>query len=115
MLTERNLCWVAGVGQSNLLAINHQGITISLHSSIVLAMNSVLSMTNMLVTPHVRLQVPKEPNSAGITHTHVRHKLHQSTTQTSMIVKALVPLVWCHLDLLQDQIGSPAIEHSSFS
>ena len=69
MLTERNLCWVAGVGQSNLLAINHQGITISLHSSIVLAMNSVLSMTNMLVTPHVRLQVPKEPNSAGITHT----------------------------------------------
>ena len=47
MLTERNLCWVAGVGQSNLLAINHQGITISLHSSIVLAMNSVLNMTNM--------------------------------------------------------------------
>ena len=99
MLTERNLCWVAGVGQSNLLAINHQGITISLHSSIVLAMNSVLSMTNMLVTPHVRLQVPKEPNSAGITHTHThtRQKLHQITTQTSMVVKALVLLVWCHL------------------
>eukprot|EP00438_Fugacium_kawagutii_P033621 Skav216194 [mRNA] locus=scaffold1222:49391:51023:+ [translate_table: standard] len=35
VLTERDLSWVTGVGQSNLLAINHQGVAICLHGSII--------------------------------------------------------------------------------
>eukprot|EP00438_Fugacium_kawagutii_P033448 Skav231503 [mRNA] locus=scaffold878:55139:55687:- [translate_table: standard] len=37
MLTKRDLSRVTGVGQSNLLAINHQGVAICLHGSIILA------------------------------------------------------------------------------
>mmetsp|Transcript_49934 Transcript_49934/g.82173 ORF Transcript_49934/g.82173 Transcript_49934/m.82173 type:complete len:458 (-) Transcript_49934:7-1380(-) len=42
MLTKRDLSWVTGVGQSNLLAINHQGVAICLHGSIILAVDSVI-------------------------------------------------------------------------
>ena len=42
MLTERDLSWVTSVGQSNLLTINHQGVSICLHSSIVLAVDGVI-------------------------------------------------------------------------
>ena len=39
VLCEGNLRGVTGVGQSNLLAVDHKGVSISLHGSIVLSMN----------------------------------------------------------------------------
>eukprot|EP00438_Fugacium_kawagutii_P016665 Skav229375 [mRNA] locus=scaffold584:100479:101378:+ [translate_table: standard] len=42
MLTERDLSWVTGVGQSDLLAINHQGVAICLHGSIILTLDSII-------------------------------------------------------------------------
>eukprot|EP00438_Fugacium_kawagutii_P008737 Skav201416 [mRNA] locus=scaffold4849:40756:43118:- [translate_table: standard] len=43
MLSEWDLSWVTGVGQSNLLAINHQGVAICLHGSVVFAVDSIVS------------------------------------------------------------------------
>ena len=42
MLTEGDFCRVAGVGQRNLLAVHHQGISVHLHGAVILAMDSVI-------------------------------------------------------------------------
>ena len=42
MLSEGDLSRVAGVGQRNLLAVHHQGISINLHGAVVLAVDRVI-------------------------------------------------------------------------
>ena len=42
MLSEGDLGRVAGVGQRNLLAVHHQGISIHLHSAVILAVDGVI-------------------------------------------------------------------------